>query len=413
MILPDHAEQLAHYANSILSGNIQTEHAERNLPVLLLSIEGMDVTTSTFDPSLSEQFVPNNDRQHIAVLKIEGTLTKHDQFCGPAGYETYGQILSALDKDSSILGVILSIDSPGGQVSGLATLADQIKAFTKPINAFVSEGLCCSAAYYLAASCNEIYASQPTDIVGSIGVMMQVADLSGRMAKEGIKVHTIYSSYSNQKNEHARQILEGQYDTFQKTMLDPIALRFINHVKSSRSIDASKGNPFQGAVFMAPQAVEIGLINGIQSLQQLALSMGNKATNNPPSQQSQSEMKITPAHAALAAAFGITFSENETEVEFQPTAEQITALNNTLAQLQQQQAAAESSQAELRTQIQGLESQRDSLTAEVNTLKQRTSATPSSTTSQSDPAIGPTEDFATSFDTRLNEDLAAFGVMKD
>jgi protease IV len=160
------------------------------------------------------------------------------------------------------------IDSPGGMVDGTATFADVIKASTKPVIAFIDDGMAASAAYWIASYANEIIASQPTDQIGSIGAYSTLADFTGAYEKDGIKIKTVYAPQSTEKNEEHRQAFEHNNIKPAEASIGRIAQEFIDKIKENRSgkININVSDPFKGKIFFADEALKIGLIDSIGNL---------------------------------------------------------------------------------------------------------------------------------------------------
>jgi len=122
---------------------------------------------------------------HIAKIRIEGTITEDDE------------LLERLEKvrtSSSVKGVILSIDSPGGTTAGGEAIFEAVRklAADKPVVAQVGT-LAASAGYMIASAADHIVARQ-SSIVGSIGVLVQFPDVTGLMDKIGVKLEEVKSS---------------------------------------------------------------------------------------------------------------------------------------------------------------------------------------------------------------------------
>ncbi|QPC86203.1 signal peptide peptidase SppA [Mesorhizobium sp. NBSH29] len=122
---------------------------------------------------------------HIAKVKIQGTITEDDELL-----ERLGRIA----KSTSVKGVILSIDSPGGTTVGGEAIFEAVRlvAKDKPVVAQVGT-LAASAGYMIASATDHIVARQ-SSIVGSIGVLVQFPDVTGLMEKVGIKLEEVKSS---------------------------------------------------------------------------------------------------------------------------------------------------------------------------------------------------------------------------
>ena len=133
----------------------------------------------------------------IAVIEISGVLIHRGgwigQSSGQTSYEGIAAQIEAAANDPAVRGVALEIDSFGGEVAGVFDLADRIRALRrdKPVWAFVAEhGF--SAGYALASQADRILLPR-TGALGSIGVVVMHADLSGQLDRDGVQVTLIHS----------------------------------------------------------------------------------------------------------------------------------------------------------------------------------------------------------------------------
>lgn len=133
----------------------------------------------------------------IAVIEVSGVLVHRGawigQSSGQTSYEGIAAQLMAASSDPAIRGIALEIDSFGGEVAGVFDLADAIRAArtAKPVWAFVAEHAF-SAGYALASQADRIILPR-TGAVGSIGVVVMHADLSGQLSDAGVTVTLIHS----------------------------------------------------------------------------------------------------------------------------------------------------------------------------------------------------------------------------
>ena len=118
----------------------------------------------------------------IAVIPIHGTLVRRalelEAASGLASYQEIGAQIDRAVADPVVAGIVLDIDSPGGEAGGVFELAERIRAATttKPVWA-VANDQAFSAAYALAAASEEVFVTR-TGGVGSIGVIAMHADQS-------------------------------------------------------------------------------------------------------------------------------------------------------------------------------------------------------------------------------------------
>ena len=115
-------------------------------------------------------------REGVAVIDISGTIHRYgDPEWDAVGHDTIKAAVSLAMRDRSASALLLRFNSPGGVASGVPELAAWLAAQTaKPVYAY-ADGLCASAAYYLAAATGRVYAPA-TATVGSIGVICRHMD---------------------------------------------------------------------------------------------------------------------------------------------------------------------------------------------------------------------------------------------
>ena len=135
-------------------------------------------------------------------MSVIGTLVSRsgylDAASGLLAYDDIGDAIAAAMDDPSVRGVILDVDSPGGEVGGLFDLVDQIRAIRseadKPLWAVANESAL-SAAYAIASTADRLYVTQ-TGEVGSVGVVAVHVDESGADAKAGLAWTFVFAGES-------------------------------------------------------------------------------------------------------------------------------------------------------------------------------------------------------------------------
>lgn len=260
--------------------------------------------------------------KNIAIIPIAGPLVKYDEACGPVGTATLTDYVKNADSNPEVDAIVLKIDSPGGMVDGTQTLAHAIRDTRKPVVAFVDDGVMASAAYWIGSAADEIIASQKTDVIGSIGVMVSFADVRPAYEKLGVKFHELYSSLSPDKNKIFNDALAGQYDGIIKNMLDPIAKEFHSEVKKYRKekLQLQEENVLTGKTYMASDAVKNGLIDAIGNFD-FAIKRAAKLSSEQAAitnlNKSSSTMKIKTAWTAIMSFLGIAAESELTDAHIE------------------------------------------------------------------------------------------------
>ena len=204
----------------------------------------------------------------IAVLSISGTLVKKaswmDAESGLQSYETIrGQIADARD-DPGIRGVLLDVDSPGGEVGGLFDLADEVYAVReqKPCYAIANDEAF-SAAYALASSAQRLFLTR-TGGVGSIGVIAVHMDQSAWDEKVGRKYTAVYAgarkndfSTHQPLSDDARANLQGEVDRLYDM--------FVAAVARNRDLKPALVRNTDAGLFWGEKAISAGLADEVGS----------------------------------------------------------------------------------------------------------------------------------------------------
>lgn len=131
------------------------------------------------------------------MLQVVGTLAHRvdaiDAMSGMSSYETIAEELDRLAADPDVDGILLEVDSFGGEAAGCFDLADRIRAARekKPVYGVASQ-YACSAAYALLSQCDRVFVPQSGE-VGSIGVVTTHVDRTGEAAQKGIRVTHVYA----------------------------------------------------------------------------------------------------------------------------------------------------------------------------------------------------------------------------
>ena len=228
-----------------------------------------------------------NNQNGVAVIPVEGVLTKRASWlqalCGMTSMDLVGQDLQAALDDPTVGSIILLIDSPGGTVDGTQTLANQVLAARnqKPIVA-LADGCCCSAAYWIASACAQVYITGDTTAVGSIGVVATHVDVSASEAQKGRKTTEITAGkYKRIASSYAPLSDEGRATI--QAEVDHVCTIFVDNVATNRgvSVDTVLAQMADGRVFLGQQAINAGLVDGVSTLADLISTLSQDPASLP------------------------------------------------------------------------------------------------------------------------------------
>ncbi|MBL6785005.1 MAG: signal peptide peptidase SppA [Rickettsiales bacterium] len=171
--------------------------------------------------------------------------------------------LNQLYNDENLKALIIDIDSPGGSVVGGELLFNKLKQFSSKVPTIVFVGSQATSAAYLAAiGANHIVAPQGS-IIGSIGVVMQAANIQDLAKSLGIKPIVIKSSPLKAIPHFAEDLTPEAIESL-KVLIDDIYKMFVNIVTANRNIeDSNLQEVISGKVFTGNKALELGLIDQV------------------------------------------------------------------------------------------------------------------------------------------------------
>ena len=204
----------------------------------------------------------------IAVIEVSGVLVHRGAWIGRSSgqtsYEGIAAQLAAAASDPAVRGIALEIDSFGGEVAGVFDLADAIRAArsAKPIWAFVAEHAF-SAGYALASQADWIILPR-TGAVGSIGVVVMHADLSGQLSDAGVTVTLIHSgAHKVDGNPYAP--LPDPVRSRIQAEIDSIRTLFAQTVASGRGrrLTAEAALATEAECYRGAEAVAAGLVDEV------------------------------------------------------------------------------------------------------------------------------------------------------
>ena len=173
------------------------------------------------------------------------------------------QKIEKATEDANIKGVLFDINSPGGAVAPSVEIAYAIKRLkeVKPVVVYAS-GTIASGSYYASIWANEIMVN-PGSMVGSIGVVMQGADLSGLMSKIGVKTQSVQAGKYKKVGTGDRPWRDFEVNELNKVIYGTYDM-FTQDVADARGLEFSKRNTYANAhIFTASQAKDVGLVDSL------------------------------------------------------------------------------------------------------------------------------------------------------
>lgn len=212
----------------------------------------------------SDLDLQNRTKPHTALIDIRGEITDTTL----AAADNIATSLDMAFKDNNVQGIIIRINSPGGSPVQASYVYDEIirqrKLHPKVKVYAVCTDVCASAAYYIAAATDQIYAN-PSSIVGSIGVLMDSFGFVDAMNKVGIQRRLLTSGVHKGFLDPFSPVKPDE-EQYARTMLNEVHQQFISDIKKNRG-KRLKDDPdlFSGLAWTGQQSLALGLIDGFGS----------------------------------------------------------------------------------------------------------------------------------------------------
>jgi signal peptide peptidase SppA len=228
-------------------------------------------TFEPLDPETHPAPLTSITVEKIAVVSVIGTLVSRSGYLDAAsGLQAYGDIAEAIATaidDASVRGVILDVDSPGGEVGGLFDLVEQIQAIrgtsAKPLWAVANESAL-SAAYAIASAADRLYVTR-TGEVGSIGVVAVHIDESGADAKAGLAWTFVFAGDRKVDGNAHEPLSERARATIQADV-DRLYTEFCALVAANRGLSPEAVRGTEAAIYRGTLAVRAGLADRLGTL---------------------------------------------------------------------------------------------------------------------------------------------------
>jgi capsid assembly protease len=208
----------------------------------------------------------------VAVLPIDGVIAKRmnlfSKISGGTSSQLIGAEIGRAMADREVQALVLAIDSPGGTVDGTPELADIVLGCrgVKPVLA-CTDGMMCSAAYWIGSAADQVLISSEVAVVGSIGVVTKHIDASAAEAKAGIRTTEIFAGrYKRIDSQYAPLTDEGR--AYLQAAVDHAYSVFVDAVGRHRGAGSDEvlSRMADGRTFHGSQAITAGLVDGVATL---------------------------------------------------------------------------------------------------------------------------------------------------
>lgn len=262
---------------------------------------------------------------NVAEVAIEGPISRDGGRRLPSGPGTtptddvVEQIESA-DDDSNVEGLLVKLNTPGGEVVPSDDIRRAVVEFDGPAVAYTTD-VCGSGGYWIASGCDELLAREAS-LVGSIGVIgsrLNAADLADRV---GLSYERFAAGeYKDagvplrEMEEHERAYLQGLIDDFYG--------QFVERVAEGRELSEEEVRATEARVYLGEEALDLGLVDAIGTRDDATDRLADRLGIEPAVRTFEPERRVMDriggASQTVAYAFGAgiagVFGDSDREIE--------------------------------------------------------------------------------------------------
>jgi protease IV len=195
----------------------------------------------------------------VAIVELEGVIAEVDDLV---------REVKSHRENPQVKAIVMRINSPGGVVGPTQELHQallRVREAGKPVVASLGS-VAASGGYYTAVAADRIYAN-PGTLTGSIGVVMQMANLQDLFKKVGVDYIVVKAGHYKDLGNFSRQMTPDERRVLQG-LLDDVHAQFIDAVAQGRKLDRAEVVKFaDGRVFSGTQARDLKMVDVLGSLE--------------------------------------------------------------------------------------------------------------------------------------------------
>ena len=298
---------LARIADRVLNRPLLLEPAKADIILGVLEgrilpgfggVEGATAVEHENAPPSPEasRFYGNNSRMNrpgsfvrasgsTAIITIDGSLVNRGAWIGASSgltsYEGIGAQLDDVANDPEISALVIDMNSPGGEATGMFAVAAKVRevAKKKRVIAVVND-MAASAGYGIISGATEIVVS-PTSVVGSIGVVMMHIDRSGEMQMKGLRPTFIHAG-ANKVDGHSFGPLSDDVRNRLQADVNTFYDQFLATVEAGRGksrLSAAKARATEAKTYIGQAAIDAGLADRIGTFESVLAELNRPAAS--------------------------------------------------------------------------------------------------------------------------------------
>ncbi len=212
----------------------------------------------------------------VAIVEVDGIIGVGPDRSGDA--DSIVRTLGEYRDNPSVAAVVLRINSPGGVVAPtqeIFSAVERVRSAGKPVVASLGS-VAASGGYYVAVAANRIFAN-PGTLTGSIGVIMQLANVGPLLKKVGVEYVVVKAGTYKDIGSVARAMTPEERQVLQ-ALLDDVYGQFVTAVAEHRGLDRKTVLGFaDGRIYSGQQARALKMVDDLGGLEEAIEAAGKLA----------------------------------------------------------------------------------------------------------------------------------------
>lgn len=196
--------------------------------------------------------------EKVGVVEIQGIIADAKPIISQ---------LKKFRKNEDIKAIVLRVDSPGGGVGPSQEIYSEVKKTTREKKVVASMGaIAASGGYYVAAGADHLMAN-PGTITGSIGVVMEFANVEELFKKIGVSAYVIKSGDYKDVGSPLRKMTPQERKLLQG-FIDNVHQQFVTAVAEGRQMPEEQVRAIaDGRILSGEQAQKLGLLDSLGNIE--------------------------------------------------------------------------------------------------------------------------------------------------
>lgn len=215
---------------------------------------------------------------NVGEVAVEGPIARDGGGMVPStpgqpGADEIVEQIEQANTDPAVQGLLVKLNTPGGQVVPSDDIRSAVEAFDGPVIAYATD-VCASGGYWIASGCDELWA-RDASIVGSIGVLGSRFNLKELADRLGISYERFTAGAYKDAGSPFREIEDDEREYLQG-LVDDYYDHFIDRVTEGRDLEDAEVRGTEARVYLGEEAHEIGLVDELGDAEDVEDAMADR-----------------------------------------------------------------------------------------------------------------------------------------